>query len=69
MLVFWILKFKVFASFFFFSLLWPHLQHKEFPGLGVKSELQLQSRPQPKQQQIGATPVTYATAFGATLDP
>ena len=33
--------FYFFLSFFNFVFLWPHLQHMEVPGLGVKSELQL----------------------------
>ena len=35
--------------FFFFPLLWPHLQHLEVPRLGIK--LELQSRPMPEPQQ------------------
>ena len=37
-----------------------HLRHMEVPGLGVKSELQLRSLPQP--HWIRATHETYATA-------
>ena len=32
-----------FNTVIFFSFLWPHLQHMEIPGIGVKQELQLQS--------------------------
>ena len=32
-----------------FFFLWPHPQHMEVPGLGVESELQLRSTPQPRQ--------------------
>ena len=39
-------------SFFFF--LWPHLWHMEVPGLRVKSELQLEPMPQPRQHRIQA---------------
>ena len=39
------MKFNLFllCLFFFFCFLGPHLQHVEVPGLGVKSELQLQA--------------------------
>ena len=32
--------------FFLYFFLWPQLRHMEIPGLGVESELQLQSVPQ-----------------------
>ena len=36
----------------------------EVPRLGIKSELQLQSMPQPQQCQICITSVTYTAAYG-----
>ena len=47
--------------FFFFPLIlvW-HLQHMEVPRLGVESEMQLRPTPQPRQDQIQATSVTWA---------
>ena len=45
-----------------FFFLKPHLQHMEVPGPGVKSELHLQSIPQPQQHWIWATSVTHAEA-------
>ena len=51
----------------FFFFLQPHLQHLEVPRLGDKSELQLQPIPQPQQQWIQATSVTYTEAHGNTI--
>ena len=51
---------RFFFFFFFFVFLGSHWQHMEVPRVGVKSELQ----PQPQQQQIGSTSVTYSTAHG-----
>ena len=48
----------------FKSFLGPHPQHMEVLRLGVESELQLPTTPQPQQCQIPATSVTYATAHG-----
>ena len=36
-----------FFFFSFFLVLWPHLQHKEVPRLGIKLYLQLHPTPQP----------------------
>ena len=47
-----------------FFFLGSHLRHIEVPGLGVKSELQLRPMPQPWQNRIQATSVTYTTACG-----
>ena len=41
-----------FLSFFFFPFFWPHLQHMEIPGPGIKSEPQLQPMPQLQQCPI-----------------
>ena len=38
------------------------MQHMDLCGLGVESELQLRSTPQPQQCQIWAASVTYAAA-------
>ena len=42
------------CSFFlcFFFLFWPHMQHMEVPGPGMKSKVKLQSMPQLWQCQI-----------------
>ena len=49
-----------------FFFLWPHLQHKKVPRLGVQLRLQLLAKPQPQQLRIQATSVTYAIACGNT---
>ena len=46
----------------FFFFLGLFLGHTEVPKLGVESELQLQSMPQPRQHWIQDASVTYATA-------
>ena len=50
----------------FFFLLQLLLQHREVPGLGVKSELPLQPTPQSQQCEIQATSAIYATACSNT---
>ena len=57
-------KIEMYIAFFFLFFLRLHLHHMEVPGPGIKSELQLQSTPQPWHHWIQAEPATYATAYG-----
>ena len=50
------------GRFFFFFLFMLHLQHREVPGPGVESKLQLGPVPQPWQHWIQAASVIIATA-------
>ena len=52
-------------SFLFYFFFWPHLQHREVPGLGVESELQLrQPTLQPQPRWIQTASATYTAACG-----
>ena len=57
---------SIFLGSFCFALFCfrPHLQHMGAPRLGVKSELQLGSTPQPQQCEIWAVSAPYTTAHG-----
>ena len=73
-----------FVYFSIYLILWPYLQHVDIPRLGIKSELQLRSVPQPWQHWIlnplhwaeSQTPTSAATRApavslwtrGATVD-
>ena len=48
----------------FFFFLWPHLQHMEVPGPGVKSELHL-----PPMTKLVASPDPQPTERGQCLNP
>ena len=50
---------------FFFSFLWPHVQHMEVPQPGVKSKLQLW--PVSQQYQIPALTTTSSAACGSAI--
>ena len=64
------LNFKVVSSrmdFFFF--LWPHLQHMEFPRLGVESELQPQAYATATATPDSSCICNLHLSFAAMQDP
>ena len=54
------------GHFIFLLFLWLRLWCMDVPRPGVESEWQLKPMPQPRQNQIWATSVTYTTACGRT---